>query len=387
MNDKLKKSSICNVLALEMMDFSKKPKAEQTEIRKLFNGFVSQALIDIPQEDRAVVETANGATIVCSGPQEDALEDALFISITIRDEILKHNAHGQMPLYVQFGIHLGAVRALKKGLTGDGVEEARRIMSFAEPNQILASQGYFEQASKLTQDMARMFEKYEMHAHDHDVYAVRLLKETTVAEVPVVSAPELLDESTNGSYSESFSQTRSGSPSIPTDIAELEADPVQTITKKINWNYIGLGAIALVAFFVLGKLVSPTEPTITMDPTVVLETPEEKPQEVAEKPDEEPATEPVVEEPAKAVAEPEKRSEATKVTQKKTKQKTAVAEPVSKPEKTAEKPIEKPAEKVAEKSAESKTEKSSWQTVKESVANGAVRSCSQAEIAMNQCRQ
>jgi hypothetical protein len=368
MNDKLNKTSICSVLALEMIDFSKKTEAEQVEIKALFNGFINQAVIDIPQEDRTIIDTSGGAMIACSGSQEDALEDALFISITIRDEILKHNAYGATPLYVRFGIHLGAVREVKKAMVGVGIDEAQRIMSFAEPNQILVSQAYFEMASKLTQEMAQMFEKYEMHAYEHDIYAVRLLKEAAIDE----------------------------SPSIPTDIAEPEVDAAQAIANKINWNYIGLGFLALAGFFVLGKLVtSPTEPMITMEQPVVLESPVklETAPAVAAKPVEEvlPAQEVAIQDETvqnEAVKDkPKKATEKSKTAQKKSQQKDAVVAvpPASKPEKPAESVATKPAESKTEKAVTG--EKSGWETVKESVSNGAERKCSQAEIAMNQCNK
>ncbi len=370
MNDIANKASICSVLALEMIDFSKKSEAEQIEIKALFDGFINHAVIDIPQEDRIIIDTSGGAMIACSGPQEDALEDALFISITIRDEILKHNAHGATPLYVRFSIHLGAARVVKNAIVGVGIDEAQRIMIFAEPNQILVSQAYFEMASKLTQEMAQMFEKYEMHAHEHDIYVVRLLKEAAKDE----------------------------SPSIPEDSSEVEVG--QTIASNINWMYVSFGLLALAGFFVLGKLVSaPTEPTITMEQPVVVESPMklEMSPAVAAKPIEEvkPAeeiaiqneaieTESAKDKPKKAS---EKASEKSKIAQKKPQQKAVVAaEPgASKPEKPAESKAEKPAESKPEKTVT--TEKSGWDTIKESVSNGSERKCSQAEIAMNQCNK
>ena len=348
------------MLALELIDFSKKSEAEQVGIKALLNGFIHHAAIDIPHEDRTIIDAGSGAVIACSGSPEDALEDALFISITIRDEILKHNAQGAMPLYVQFGIHLGAVREVKKAIVGVGMDEAQRIMSFAEPNQILVSHVYFEKASKLTQEMAQMFEKYEMHAYEHDIYAVRLLKEMAKDE----------------------------SPSIPEDNSEVEVG--QTIASSINWMYVCFGLLALTGFFVLGKLVStPSEPMITMEQPVVVETPAKPETEpvVAAKPIEEakPAEEEVVEiEVVKE--EPKKALEKAKVARKKPLQKeVAVAEPVSKAEKSAESVATKPVEAKPEKAAS--TEKSGWETVKESVSNGSERKCSQAEIAMNQCNK
>ena len=343
MNDKINKTSICSVIALDIIDYAKKSKAEQIEIRKLFNGFIQHAVIDIPQDDRLIVETASGAAIACSGPLEDALEDALFISITIRDEILKHNIQASTPLYVQFGIHLGAARVVKNTMVGEGIGEAKRIMSFANPNQILVSQVYFEMVSKLTQEMAQMFEKYEMHAYEHDVYAVRLLKEAA------------------------------------TDGASIAADNAvptqwQLMAAKLNWTYVGYGLLALAAFFVLAKLVvPPIEPAVT--PAVSADQP------VVANPV--PATELTVE-PNQGVAKQDGVKN-TNISQKKTNQKAATdtKEALSKSEKSATNNAAKPAESKTEKSGTS--EKSSWQTFKDSVKQGKERECTQAEIAMNQC--
>jgi class 3 adenylate cyclase len=177
MNDKMNKTSISSIVALDVIDYSKKSEAEQMQLKQLLMQLVQHAVLDIPQSDRVIMESSSGAAIACGGPLEDALEDALFISITIRDEILKHNSQSTLPIYAQFGINLGSVSAVGSNIVGEGIDEAQRIKRFANPNQILVSNVYFEMASKLTQEISQMFEKYEMHAHDHDVYAVRVLKE------------------------------------------------------------------------------------------------------------------------------------------------------------------------------------------------------------------
>ena len=344
MNDKMNKTSIFSIIALDVIDYSKKTIAEQAEIKSLFNDFIQHAVIDIPQNDRVIVDTISGAAIACSGPLEDALEDALFISITIRDEILKHNIQSSTPLYVQFAIHLGAVRVVKNTMVGDGIEGAQRIMSFANPNQILVSNVYFEMASKLTQEMAQMFEKYEMHAHEHDVYAVRLLKDNVALE-------DLSNPTDNA---------------LPTTW--------QSITAQINWTYVTLGLLLLAALFVLAKLVdAPIKPAIT--PATTVEQP------VVKKTS--PATELTVE-PNQDAAKQDDAKKAN-VNQKKTKQKaTLQAE-------DATNKSQKPAADTAVKPLESKTEKSEangksgWQTFKDSVKSGTNRNCTQAEIALNQC--
>ncbi len=343
MNDKINKTSICSVVALDIIDYAKKTNAEQIEIKNLFNAFIQHAVIDIPQADRLIVETSSGAAIACSGPLEDALEDALFISITIRDEILKHNTQGSTPLYVQFGINLGAARVVKNAMVGEGIDEAKRIMSFANPNQILVSQVYFEMASKLTQEMAQMFEKYEMHAHEHDVYAVRLLKEAATDDASIAADN-----------------------AVPTQW--------QLMATKLNWTYVGYGSLILAAFFVLVKLAGPaTEPAVT--PAVSADQP------VVANPT--PATELTVE-PNQGVT---KQDDAKKsnVTQKKTKQKAATEtkQASSKSEKSATITATKPAESKTEK--RDANEKSGWETFKDSVKSGTDSKCTQAEIALNQC--
>ncbi len=338
MNDEKNKTSIWSVVALDIIDYSKKTGAEQLELKKILDGFIHHAVIDIAQDDRLIVDTVSGAVIICSGPLEDALEDALFISITIRDEILNNNMHGTTPLYVQFGIHLGAARVVKNSTVGEGVDEAKRIMSFAKPNQILVSNVYFEMASKLTQEMAQMFEKYEMHAHEHDVYSVRLLKEAATEE-PLIPAA---DHVTPAKW--------------------------QSITAQANWTYIALSLLVLAAFFALAKtVVTPVEPIITVEQPVVAEPPA--------------ATELTVEpNPPSA-----KEVEAAKVVQKKSKQDATVKaeESTNNPEQSAENTNAKTAESRAEK-GDSKVE-STWESLKDSVKKGTKRECTQAEIAMNQC--
>jgi hypothetical protein len=337
MNNKMNKNAICSIVALDIIDYSKKTNAEQAEVKNLLNGLIQHAVIDIPQDDRVIIETASGAAISCSGPLEDALEDALFISITIRDEILKNNAHGSTPLYVQFGINLGAARVVKNSMVGEGIDEAQRIMSFANPNQILVSHVYFEMASKLTQEISQMFEKYEMHAHEHDVYAVRLLKDAATGES-----------------------------SVAVDNDQLP----QSIPSKINWIYVALGLLALVAFFVLAKLVTqPIEPAITVEQPVVANPAPET--ELTVEPNENPTKQDT--------------AKKTNDNQKKTKQKaTAEAESVTSG-------TEKPSTGGAEKPTPAKTEtsdsseKSGWQTFKDSVKSGTNSKCTQAEIALNQC--
>ena len=365
MNDNMNKTSICSIVALEIIDFSKKTETDQLEIKNQLNSLIDHAVIDIPQADRVIVEKEHGAMIVFNGASEDALEDALFISLTVRDEILKNNTQSLKPWYVQFGIHLGNVKvAAKKGqqdVIGEGVDEARRIMSFANPNQILASRAYHDMASKLTQEVSNMFEQYDMHVHEQDIYSVRLNKESAMTfESDVVPAEEL--RSANW----------------------------QSMAGKINWKYAGIGLLAFVVIVGLGKqLFAPSVPMITMDEPVIAQS--------SSKSEEKASAEPV------AIVEPLPATESNSMAKQEPKKKTKVAQkkpaPVVEAKATASQ-AQEPAAKTHEskasastpvKTSEAKTEKdtahdkSSWESIKDSVAKGTQHPCSQAETALGQC--
>ena len=407
MNDKISKASICSIVSLDIIDFSVKSEVEKLAVKSQFDHIVNHAMADIPEDDRVIVDAVNGVAIACSGLLENALEDALFISLTIRDEILKNNIHSATPLYVQLGIHIGSVQLAndtdgKLSLVGDGLDDAQRVMCFANPNQILVSHAYYESASKLTHEISQMFEKYDMHTLEHDVYAVRLLKDIIIEETP----------------------------SIPADIA----DQVSSAVSKVNWKYIASVSLGLLVFFVITKAgLESSEPTIILDEPIDAVTVAQPKSELASEPP--PTAQPAqVEAVSKEGAElsaaqegvaaaplnavnptaelkksedsPKKAKVQNKVAQKANADTKAVSSNGSKSEanpavKTvlitsankapknstaSETPTSATTNRAELKTEKSATkEKSGWESFKEGLAKGAERRCTQGEIAMNQC--
>ena len=411
MNDKMNKASICSIVSLDIIDYSVKSEAEKLEVKTQFDNIVNLAIADIPKNDRVVVDAVNGLAIACSGTLENALEDALFIALTVRDEILKNNIHSLTPLYVQLGINLGSVQLVNDvegspSIVGEGLDDAQRVMCFANPNQILVSHVYYEKASKLTHEISQMFEKHDMHTLEHDVYAVRLLKESTLEETP----------------------------SIPADISEQKP----LVLSRINWRYIASVSLGLLVFFVITKVgLEPSEPTIILDEPVVAATSTQS--EIALASETAPTIEAadVSEQASTDQSSPGEATSASNI--KSTEKQSEVIEPMAASKQSAEvskksKPQSKVAQKVgvdpksastnsakletntvskvavttsanktpvsssandvqasATKHAESKAEKSTakeksgWESFKEGLARGAERKCTQGEIAMNQC--
>ena len=237
MNDRINKTSICSIVFLDLIDYSEKPDAEQIDVKNQFNDFINIALKDIAQNDRIILDTGDGAAIAYMGSPEDAL----FMALNIRDSIIKNNESGQSLIHVRFGINLGPVRVVKDingrpNIIGDGINVAQRIMSFAQPNQILVSRSYYEITSRLTQEISKMFDysgvKQDKHVREHEVYSVRLSeRRATVQNQAKVIAD-------NSPLKNKFA-----------------------VFNKINWNYAAPVVFVLVTLFAIGKLAfAPSEP-------------------------------------------------------------------------------------------------------------------------------
>lgn len=160
---------VCSVLFLDIVEYSKKPVAEQLELKQAFNKVLASAVEQVPARDRIILDTGDGAAVTFMGDPEDAL----FASIAVREQA------GSVP--VRLGINLGPVRLVKDlndqvNIIGDGINVAQRVMSFARPGQLLVSRSFYEVVSCLSRDYANMFRhegaRTDKHVREHDVYSI-----------------------------------------------------------------------------------------------------------------------------------------------------------------------------------------------------------------------
>lgn len=374
----MNKTSISSVVCFDIIDFAKKSETEWQAVIKRFNALIDLAVVDIPEKDRLIVDTGHGAIVTCSGSLENALEDALFIALTVRDEVLNSNAKNENPLYLLIGINLGSVKVAKStnvndapNIVGEGLVEAQRIMSFAKPNQILVSRAYYDMASKLTLEIAQMFEKYDMHAYEHDIYAVRLLSEKAT----------LLENAT-----------------IPFEKTDSQENT--SAKPAINWSsYILPLLLALAIFYAFTKWIQqPTDsPTITMPPIVEEAEPlnegkvssDADTSEVMDESSEKPQPNEVsTQEPPEQVNAAKKASVTKKASQNPATTTATTPAKESTTNSSGETAVSAdrtaPAESTSASSQGDK--KSGWQTFKESIKKGSERECTQAERALNQCQ-
>ena len=77
------------------------------------------------------------------------------------------------------GINLGPVRLVRDinsqpNIIGDGINVAQRVMSFAQPCQVLVSRSYYDVVTRISEDYARLFayqgSRTDKHVREHELY-------------------------------------------------------------------------------------------------------------------------------------------------------------------------------------------------------------------------
>jgi len=165
---------ICSVAFIDIVEYSKKSVEEQMRVKELFNGLLVQALADVPDGDRIILDTGDGVAISFLGDPEQCL----FFGLALRFALAACNDDA---LRLRIGINLGPVRLVKDingqpNIIGDGINVAQRIMSFAAVSQVLASRSFYEVISALSADYAHLFvfegARTDKHVREHEVYSL-----------------------------------------------------------------------------------------------------------------------------------------------------------------------------------------------------------------------
>ncbi len=177
MRERANKTIMCSVLFLDIPNYSRMAVSGQIELKERFNAYLSSVISHVPQADRIILDTGDGAAINFLGDVEDALKVALAL-----DEKL-HTADPEIEprLSLRMGINLGPVRLTRDineqpNIVGDGINVAQRIMAFADIGQILVSRSYHDAVSRLSPEYAGMLHplgtRTDKHVREHEVYAL-----------------------------------------------------------------------------------------------------------------------------------------------------------------------------------------------------------------------
>ena len=174
---------VCSVLFVDIVGYSKKSVAEQFDLKRSFNGILGEALDVLQRRDRVIVDTGDGAAVVFLGDPEDAL----VVGLAMRELC------GRMSLRI--GINLGPVKLISDlndqvNVVGDGINVAQRVMTFADPGQLLVSSNYQDVVSRLSEQYATLFtpigRRQDKHVREHELYSV--------SDKLRITPPSLFDE-------------------------------------------------------------------------------------------------------------------------------------------------------------------------------------------------
>lgn len=170
---------LCSVVFLDIVGYTQRPVAQQIEMKEHLQKLISDALAGVVESDRILVDTGDGAALCFLGDPEEAL----FVAINLRDVLAVKAERGRTPFTARIGINLGPVKVLKSingqlNPLGDGINNAQRVMGFAEPNQILVSRSFYDVIACLSQEYAQLFHfvgtRKDKHVKEHAVYEVML---------------------------------------------------------------------------------------------------------------------------------------------------------------------------------------------------------------------
>lgn len=197
MTNTANKTFICSVVFLDIVQYSRKPVDEQIRLKSRFNALLSEAIKDVAVNDRIILDTGDGAAISFLGDPEDAL----FVALNLRDAMIGEKGPNTLPIPVRIGINLGPVKLVrdinrKRNLIGDGINIAQRVMSFAEPGQVLVSRSYYEVISCLSREYADLFHyegpRADKNVREHQIYSVDPARKEAVPppEAPAVKAAD-----------------------------------------------------------------------------------------------------------------------------------------------------------------------------------------------------
>src|SRR3972149_4357931 len=91
--------TMCRVLFMDIVEYSRKPVSGQIALKECFNAILSNAIRDVPANERIILDTGDGAAICFLGDADVALKVALLL----REGLLSEAAHTDPPLLVRLG--------------------------------------------------------------------------------------------------------------------------------------------------------------------------------------------------------------------------------------------------------------------------------------------
>ena len=157
---------ICTVVFADLVGHTRRTVEAQKALKDRFTATVSQAVAEIPEGERIIVDSGDGAALAF--PVDP--ENALYVALELRQ------VFGEC---LRVGINLGPLQVVKdvnghQGVVGDAINAANRVMGFAQPGQVVASRSFKDALAFLAPEYGRLFAfagtHLDKHVREHEVY-------------------------------------------------------------------------------------------------------------------------------------------------------------------------------------------------------------------------
>ncbi len=166
---------LVSVLFLDIVGYSKVPVDEQLTIKLHFTDAVTRSLDSLDEQDCVQLDTGDGCAICYLGDPEKLFPIAIHLQGIFAGQQITDPVQYQ----VRLGLNLGPVKVVA-GISGDrncvgaGINDAQRVMDFANDNQLLVSKAYFDVVNSMSASYATQLThlgtKADKHDKTHELY-------------------------------------------------------------------------------------------------------------------------------------------------------------------------------------------------------------------------
>lgn len=195
---------VASFLFTDLVEYSKGTAAEQYAAKATLSSILRRNLATLRDADYRIKDTGDGALVAfVSNP-----EHALYMALAIAEDFGQTAGEAGFPSNsLRTGVHLGSVKEstdmeARPNFVGDGINAAKRIMDFAAPGQITASQAFFDAVACLDSAYAELFTHIgapgDKHGRAHELYAIapsatvlQRLKLELAEDAPEAAPPEV----------------------------------------------------------------------------------------------------------------------------------------------------------------------------------------------------
>ncbi len=181
MNDQIKldRTWLCTVVFIDIVRYSEQTVELQMTWKARLNHYLGTGIQDVPEGDRVILDTGDGAAVCFLGDPEAAM----FCALKMLGALIQEEPRHEPGMRARIGLNLGPVKLVRDingnlNALGDGINVGQRVMSFAGENQVLVSRSFYEVVSCLSESYHDLFRfggvRKDKHIREHTVYELQL---------------------------------------------------------------------------------------------------------------------------------------------------------------------------------------------------------------------